>query len=126
MSGNFRWGTLILALLLALGIGYGAYNYGFSQGVADSPQVAAAIRDGGHIGYPYTWHHGPFGFGFFPFFPFFAILFWILIARALFWGWGRPWRGYRGWYGPEQVPPMFDEWHRRAHEQQGKGTAASS
>ncbi len=121
MSGNFRWSALVLAVLLALGIGYGAYNYGFSQGVANSPQVAAAIRDGGHAyGYPYPWHHG---FGFFPFFPFVAIFFWILIAKLFFWG-GRPWR-YRGWYGPGDVPPMFDEWHRRAHEQ-NKGAAASS
>ena len=122
MSGNFRWGVLIVALLLALGLGYGAYNYGFSQGVATSPQVAAAIRDGGAGAYPYAWHHGPFGFGFFPVFPFFAILFWVLIAKLFFWG--RPWR-HRGWYGPGDVPPMFDEWHRRAHEQ-GKGTTATS
>jgi hypothetical protein len=118
MSGNFRWGVPILALLLALGLGYGAYNYGFSQGVASSPQVAAAIRDGGHVGHGYPWLHGPFGFGFFPFFPFFAILFWILIAKVIFWG--RPWR--HRWYGPSDMPPMFDEWHRRAHEQ-SKGTA---
>ena len=122
MFSHSRWGILILALVVALGIGYGAYNYGFSQGVASSPQVAAAIRDGGHAGYPYLWQYHPFGFGFFPLFPFFAILFWILIARAIFWG--RPWR-HRRWYGPGEVPPMFDEWHRRAHEQ-GKGTAATS
>jgi hypothetical protein len=122
MFNNNRWGVFLLAALLALGIGYGAYNYGFSQGVATGPQVAAAIRDGGHYGYPYAWH-GPFGFGFFPFFPFFAILFWFLILRALFWRWGGPWRGYRGWRDSEGVPPMFDEWHRRAHE---KGTTASS
>jgi len=122
MFSNNRWGVLVLTLLLALGIGYGAYNYGFSQGVANSSQVAAAIRDGGAAAYPYPWHQGPFGFGFFPFFPFFAILFWFLIAKMIFWG--RPWR-HRGWYGPDHVPPMFDEWHRRAH-QEGKSSGASS
>ena len=123
MYRNTRWAFVVLALLVALGIGFGAYNYGVSQGIANSPQVAAAIRDGGHTAYPYPWHHGPFGFGFFPFFPFFGILFFFLIARLIFWG--RPWHGHRGWYGPYDVPPMFDEWHRRAHEQ-GKSTAASS
>jgi hypothetical protein len=123
MFSNNRWGIILLALVVALAIGVGAYNYGFSQGVVSSPQVATAIRDGGHVAYPYAWHYGPFGFGFFPLFPFFAILVWILIARAIFWG--RPWRGHRGWYGPGDVPPMFDEWHRRAHEQQGKSAASS-
>ena len=123
MYRNTRWAFVVLALLVALGIGFGAYNYGVSQGIANSPQVAAAIRDGGHAASPYPWHHGPFGFGFFPFFPFFGILFFFLIARLIFWG--RPWRGHRGWDGPYDVPPMFDEWHRRAHEQ-GKSTAASS
>jgi len=125
MFNNYRWGVALLALLLALGIGFGVYNYGVSQGIANSPQIAAAIRDGGHVGYPYAWHYGPFGFGFFPFFPFFAILFWIVIARVLFWRWGGPWGRGRGWYSRDEVPPMFDEWHRRAHEQ-SKGTAASS
>lgn len=122
MFSNNRWGVLVLALLLALGVGVGAYNYGFSQGVANSPQVAAAIHDGGPAAYPYLWHHGPFGYGFFPFFPFFGILFFFLLLRLVFWG--GPWGRHRGWYGPDRVPPMFDEWHRRAHEQ-GKGTASS-
>jgi hypothetical protein len=122
MSGNVRWGAIVFALLLALGIGYGAYSYGFSQGVATSPQIAAAVRDGGGYGAYHPWHHGPFGFGFFPIFPFFAIFFWFLIAKLFFWG--RPWR-HRGWYGPGDVPPAFEEWHRRAHEQ-GKSAAPSS
>ena len=125
MSSNVRWGALILAVVVALAIGYGAYNYGFSQGVAGSPQVAAAIRDAGSAAYPYPylypWHHGPFGFGFFPFFPFFGILFFFLLIRAFFWR--GPWGRYRGWHGPDHVPPMFDEWHRRAHEQ---GKSAST
>jgi hypothetical protein len=125
MSSNVRWGALILSLVLALAIGYGAYHYGFSQGVASSPQVAAAIRDSGPGGYlyAYPWHHGPFGFGFFPFFPFFAIFICFLIARLIFWG--GPWGRHRGWYGPDRVPPMFDDWHRRAH-QEGKSAGASS
>jgi hypothetical protein len=63
-----------------------------------------------------------FGFGFFPFFPLLFILFWIFVARGLFWR-GAAWRGRGcGYYGRADA---LDEWHRRAHAQQG-GEPASS
>jgi hypothetical protein len=121
MYSSNRWWFVALAVLVAAGIGFGAYNFGFSQGVMESPQVASAIRNGGYA-YPQGWYRPwPFGFGFF--FPFFFFLFWFVVVRALFWH--GPWRGGRRWMRSDQVPPMFDEWHRRAHEQ-GKGGAPSS
>jgi hypothetical protein len=119
MYSNNRWWLFAVAVLVAVGIGFGAYNFGFSQGVMESPQVAAAMRTGGY-GYPHGFYR-PWPFGFF--FPFFFLVFWFIVVRALFWR-GR-WHGGRRWMGRDQVPPMFDEWHRRAHEP-GKEGASSS
>jgi len=61
-----------------------------------------------------------FGFAFFWLLP---ILFILLIVFGVFRG-GRRWYG-RGWYGSRgmydrgyrDVPPMFEQWHQRAHGQ---------
>ena len=79
--------------------------------------------------YPYygwgLWHPWPF-FGFGCFGPLIALLFLFLAFRALsflFWGprwgrWGHMRRGWRhGWDDEDDVPPMFREWHDRAHGQ---------
>ena len=52
----------------------------------------------------------------------FFVFFWLAIIRRLWWGWGGGW-GPRGWYGYRHryyrdVPPEFEEWHRRAHAEQ--------
>ena len=104
---------VLLAVLLAGVIGVAAYNAGVSHGLA--VQVPAAA---GAYPYPHYWH--PWGF-------FFPILFGFLLLRLVFWGGHRRWygRGYhgggyygRGCYGGGygDVPPAFDEWHRRAHQ----------
>jgi len=118
--------TLLFAVLLvtaAIGAGMYGYNVGIAQGIAQS---AAAAQTGGQpapvMFYPRPWG---FGFGFFPFAPLLFIVFWILIFRGLFWRgrWGRGYGyGYRCGYGG--VPPAFDEWHRRAHEQAAAGKPA--
>jgi len=60
--------------------------------------------------YIYVWPR-PWGFGF-PFFPILLFLFFFFVVRGMLWR-GR-WAG--GWgYRYDGVPPMFDEWHRRAH-----------
>ena len=112
-----RFGSQILVGLLMVGmlIGVGVYTYdlGVARGLADAGQAIAAPGSGAPVVavWPRPWG---FGFGFFPFFPLLFILFWFFIIRALFWrgAWGRR-CGYGG------VPPEFDEWHRRAHAQQG-------
>jgi len=103
----------VLAVLLAGVIGMAAYNAGVSHGVA--LQVPTAVPGT----YPYPHYEHPWGFGLF-----FPLLFGFLLLRLLFWGGHRRWRGYYGGHygrgcdggGYGDVPPVFDEWHRRAHQ----------
>jgi len=122
----FRTVAIVVAIVGALtAAGFYGYNLGVARGLAESPAVvapAASAAPGAAVPivvYPRPWGYG---FGFFPFFPLLFVLFWLFVARALFWRarWGRGWgRGYGG-YGDcaGGVPPMFDEWHRRAHAQE--------
>ncbi len=121
MDGRFLVRVLLALVLIAgaVGIGVYVYNAGVAQGMADSGKLVAPAQGSA----PYPYYGGPFffrpwgfGFGFlgllFPllfFFLFFALL------RGLLWG-GRWGRYRRHWEG--DVPPMFEEWHRRAHEPQ--------
>ena len=102
---------ILLAVLVASVIGVFAYNAGVSHGLAQ--QISAANPGS----YPYPYWPRPWGFGFGFFFP---LLFAFLALRLVFWGaFGhRRWHGGRGYYGagPYDVPPAFDEWHRRAHQ----------
>jgi hypothetical protein len=94
-------------------VGFYAYNVGLAHGVAEGARITAAPGAGTVVAiWPRPWG---FGFGFFPFFPLFFILFWIFAARGLFWHGRRGGRACRY----DGVPPAFDEWHRRAHAQQG-------
>jgi hypothetical protein len=119
MGNRFGARALVGALLVAIalaGIGYWSYNAGVAQGMAEAAR-AATVPGGAAAPYaypPYMWHR-PWGFGFFPIFPILFILFWVFLLRGFFWrgGCGRG-PGYR-----DGVPPGFDEWHRRAHEQDG-------
>ena len=87
-----------LVVVLATAVGIGAYNAGAAHAVAEG---------GGHV-------HGGHGFGF-PFFALFFVFFWVFVMRGLWWGWGpRGWYGYRHRYYRD-VPPEFEEWHRRQH-----------
>jgi len=114
----FRAVLLAVAIVGALtAAGFYGYNLGVARGLAESPAAVAAPAGAAAAApifvYPRPWGYG---FGFFPFFPLLFIFFWIFVARALFWRGGRWGRGY-GCYG-SGVPPMFDEWHRRAHAQE--------
>src|SRR5437762_2113387 len=104
-SSMFRWVPLVLVVLVSVGVGMLAYNAGLARGLASSAQAGGAAP----MVWPGYWFH-PFGFVF----PLFFLFFWFAAARFLFWG--GPWR--RRWhYAPTQgVPPMFEEWHRQAHE----------
>ena len=72
MDTRHRWLIIIGALLLAAGVGYFAYNAGFSTGLEESGKLAAAP--------PYHWHHH-WGFGWF--FPFFILACWLFAFRGL-------------------------------------------
>ena len=140
-----RNGSIVLRvigflLLIALIIGGGAivYRAGMAQGISQSPAVATAIVQSaesgqpvpvppmmyGHgygYGYPmYRPHHGFFPFGAICGSIFFLFLIFGLMKLVFFGGMRhRGWEGHK--HGPwskhweGDVPPMFDEWHKRAH-----------
>lgn len=127
-------GVLLLIGLVAAG-GFMAYKAGMAQGTLQAPEVAAAIENAAEegqsvppmAGYGYGYPHG-YGFGYhhhFGFFPggfcfsiLFIFLFFGFLRMIFFRGWRHGW-GHHG-HGPwgkweGGVPPMFDEWHKRAH-----------
>jgi hypothetical protein len=108
-------GIVLLAAIAGLGIF--AYQAGVAHGVAANLQVPASQA------IPYGHFMGFHGLGLFGvLFAFFLLCLAFGAMRRLIWGprWGmRHMRlGPMGHLGPrrEGVPPMFTEWHRRAHE----------
>src|ERR1700704_3252782 len=115
--GRSRWAVVLAVAIVATLVGVFAYNAGVTHGLAQVGQPA-----GGPGAFaPYGWYR-PWGFGLF--FPFLFFGFWFFALRALFWG--GPWRRY-GCYGGSyrDLPPTFDEWHRRAHERMTAQPAGS-
>lgn len=125
-------GVLLLIGLMVAG-GLITYKAGAAQGVIQAPAVATAISQAAEngqsapvppmygYGYPYRSYGYPHHLGFFPiggicFSIFFLFLFFGLLRFIFF----RPWH-HGHWHGPwgrkweGGVPPMFDEWHKRAH-----------
>src|SRR5262245_2067695 len=98
----------VLFLTAAATIGIAAYNAGVAHGIAESGRMIAAPPVGTPV---FIWPR-PWGFGFFPFFPLLFLFLFFSVVRGLLWR--GPW--HRRWaYRYEGVPPMFEEWHRRAH-----------
>ncbi len=125
MNGRIVLRVLFVLVVLAAvaGVGVYAYNIGVAQGLAGNAGLAApAPGVTPHLYYGRPFFFGPFGFGFAGcFFPLLLILLGVLLLRGLFWR-GRWGHGYWG-HGPhghweQGVPPMFEEWHRKAHEPQ--------
>jgi hypothetical protein len=113
-----RWAVFLAVAIVATLVGVFAYNAGVTQGIAQAGQAAGA--PGTLVPYAYGWHR-PWGFGFF--FPFLFFGLWFLALRGLFWG--GHWRRHRYYAGYHDLPPAFDEWHRRAHERMTKEPAGS-
>jgi hypothetical protein len=110
----------ILGILVLVGVGIGAYNWGVSEGLERSGEAVEVVRYvGGH------------GFGFFPFFLF-PLFFLALFAFKGF-GWRRHWNHDHGpgGHGPGGHGPGglgrweqgFEDWHRRQHEVGGGQSA---
>ena len=132
--------VIVLALIAgATGIGFAAFRAGSVYGLSQSEAVAAAIRDnrasvdggpgaygfamppgygmpGGdmHGGFRGGFGHGGFGFGL-GFLQCLIPLFGLFLLFAAFRFFFRPWGWRHGW--GEHLPPMFEEWHKRAHGQ---------
>lgn len=136
-------GVLLLIGLIAAG-GFMVYQTGITQGVSQAPAVATAISLAAENGqaapvppmmYPYVNGYGPgyyshmYGFHHFGFFPFgicgsifFLFLFFGLIRMIFFRGmWHRGWGDHKhGSWGKDWeggVPSMFNEWHKRVHDE---------
>ncbi len=126
MNGNNNGLRIVSALVLLAalaGIAFFAFQAGVARGspiTIESPSGETAPLPNPYYGYGMPYHR-PYGFGFGfgclgPLLAFFLIF---LAFRFLFWGsrggWGHhgPWR--RNW-SEGGVPPMFEEWHKRAHE----------
>jgi hypothetical protein len=120
-------GTVLLAILAAVGIGVAVYNAGVDQGVAEGlRQSGQAVRViGPRFGHGYGYGFFPFGFILFPL----LVIGIILLVRGAFWRgrWGGPGPygpGGYGWGAPgpwgQYGPPRFEEWHRRQHDEPGE------
>ena len=109
MNSSRIWRGVVIAVLgigIAAAIATGAYQAGAAHALATTGQAWA---DHPGVG-PHAWGYGH-GFFFAPFFFLFLLL---LMARMVFWR--GSWRG--GCRHDRGVPRAFEEWHRRAHEQQ--------
>jgi len=130
MNGNNIGLRIVAALVLVAAIAGIAY-FAFQAGVVRGSPITLEAPSGETVPAPYPYYgygygfHRPFGFGF-GFFGFLILLFLFFAAlrafRLLLWGprwgwghrhgpgaWGRPWEN--------GMPPMFEEWHKRAHGQ---------
>lgn len=115
-----RVGFGLLWLLATLLIAGGAAAIAYQAGTMVAIGSAA---NGAYLVHPWI----GYGYGFFPFFPLFPFFGFLFVVLLLFWAfraarWSRGgWYGPRGGYGPpdwhHNVPPAFEEWHRRAHDE---------
>ncbi len=120
-------GRIFLRIVLALvfiaallGLGTYVYNVGVAQGLAESGKLVAPVP--GSVPYPYyggPFFFRPFGFGF-GFLGCVVPLLFLMLFFGLLRGflWRSHWGGHHS-HWEKGVPPMFEEWHRKAHEPQG-------
>jgi hypothetical protein len=123
-----RIAAALFLLAVIAAIGFFAFRAGVAQG---SPvTLQAPSGDTPPVPYPYPYHYGYFfpfhwGFGFGCFgllIPLFLIFLAMRAFHLMIWG-PRRWAHLHG-HGPwgAGVPPMFDEWHKRAHGETDQGS----
>jgi hypothetical protein len=129
---NGKIGLRVLSALIWIaavaGIAFFAYRAGVAQG---SPvTIEAPSGEAVPLSYPYYGYgprfHPAFGFGFGCFGLILTLLLFFLALKAFrFAVWGPRW-GWGGRHGhwsrrwENGIPPMFDEWHKRAHGEQAE------
>jgi hypothetical protein len=119
MNRRFAAGIalVLIALVAGAAIGTTAYRAGVVRGLADAGRLPTP-DPGTSVVPPFAyygpfWYHGPWGFAPFGFlFPLLFIGLMFVLLHGLFWG--RRCGGHGHW--STDVPPRFEEWHRRAHE----------
>jgi hypothetical protein len=121
MRRTWAIGVLLLLILAGVAIGVGAYHAGVTHGLTEAREGRQVIRV-----------VGP-GFGFFPFgFFLFPLFFFLIVGLFRFAFWGRRWGGPGQWEGQshdrwdpahwkDRRGAMFEEWHRRQHDQGAGG-----
>jgi hypothetical protein len=128
---NGKIGLRIVSALVLIAAVAGIAFFAFQAGVAQGSPITieAPSGDANAVPAPYPYYgygmpfHRPFGFGygFGCFGPLLAFFLLFAAFRFLFWGprwgrhmghWGRRWEG--------GAPPMFEEWHKRAHGEAGQ------
>ena len=139
----FRLIGVVLLIGLMIAGGFMVYNAGVVQGTSQAPAVATAISKAAENGqaapvppmmygngygygyaYPYSFGHRHH-FGFIPFgicgSILFLFFFFGLLRMLFFRPWHSGWGGYRhgpwGKHWEGGAPSMFDEWHKRAHDE---------
>ena len=131
---NEKIGLRIVSALVLIAALAGIAFFAFQAGIANGSPITIEAPSGESVPAPYPYygygygmpfHRAHFGFGFGCFGPLIALfLFFIALKsfRFLFWGprWGH--MGHHGGHGwgrhwENGVPPMFEEWHKRAHGQ---------
>lgn len=123
MNGKiaFRISAALVLIAAIAGIAYFAFNAGIAQGspVTNNAPEGQPLPAPYYYGYGMPFHH-PFGMGFGCFGILITLFLFGLAMKAfrmMMWGprFGHmhgPWR--RDW-GEHNVPPMFEEWHKRMH-----------
>ena len=141
----FRIVGALLLVALIVGGGAMAYRAGMAQGISQAPAVTTAISKAAESGQPAPFpqmYGREFGYGY-NFMPmpfhhpgfnpigavcgsiFLLFLFFGLMKMIFFRGMmHRNWEGHNhgpwGKHWENGVPPMFEEWHKRAHGEKAK------
>jgi hypothetical protein len=125
---NGKIGLRIFAALVLVAAVAGIAFLAFQAGVAQGSPITIEASSGETVPAPYPFYgygmhyHRPWGFGVGCLGPLLAFFLLFFAFRFLFWGprWG--WRHHHSGHGPWKhgwgeggVPPMFEEWHKRAH-----------
>ena len=120
MNGRIVLGVLLVLVVIVgvAGIGAYAYNLGVAQALVGGEKlVAPGPGFAPHLLYGRPFFFRPFGFGFLGcLFPLLAAFLVLALLRGLFWH-GRWGCGHHG-HWEHGAPPMFEEWHHKAHEPQ--------
>lgn len=124
---NGKIGLRIVSALVLIAAVAGIAFFAFQAGVAQGSPITIEAPSGESVPAPYPYYgygmpfhrpHFGFGYGFGCIGPLLAFFLLFVAFRFLFWGprwghhkghWGRHWEG--------GAPPMFEEWHKRAHGQ---------
>ena len=127
---NGKIGLRIVSALVLIAAVAGIAFFAFQAGVAQGSPITIKAPEGQTApvpapypfygyGYGMPFYH-PFGFGLGCFgllIPLFLFFLAMKAFRMMVWGprWGHHMHGHHGRHWEGGVPPMFEEWHKKAH-----------